>query len=140
MIYQKCWWTLRKVLKCLQKLLWQWWWVNEDKKKKFGYRQFKLFDETDKKLKLEEETENYFKEIENREKSVDKKGFMKYFRYEPTTLVNNLLSQNTQNLRKSLDEIKQQNIKLNKDERNSTNNKNENDRLNMILSIIDRIY
>ena len=65
---------------------------------------------------------------------------MKYFRYEPTTLVNNLLSQNTQNLRKSLDEIKQQNIKLNKDERNSTNNKNENDRLNMILSIVDRIY
>ena len=29
---------------------------------------------------------------------------------------------------------------LNKDERNSTNNKNENDRLNMILSVIDRIY
>ena len=39
-----------------------------------------------------------------------------------------------------MDEIKQQEIKLNKDERNSTNNKNENDRLNMILSIIDRIY
>ena len=39
-----------------------------------------------------------------------------------------------------MDEIKQQNIKLNEDERNSTNNKNENDRLNMILSVIDRIY
>ena len=39
-----------------------------------------------------------------------------------------------------MDEIKQQEIKLNKDERNSTNNKNENGRLNMILSIIDRIY
>ena len=39
-----------------------------------------------------------------------------------------------------MDQIKQQKIKLNKDERNSTNNKNENDRLNMILSVIDRIY
>ena len=39
-----------------------------------------------------------------------------------------------------MDEIKQLKIKLNKDERNSTNNKNENDRLNMILSVIDRIY
>ena len=50
------------------------------------------------------------------------------------------MGQNTQDLRKSLDKIKQQKIKLNKDERNSTNNKNENDRLNMILSVIDRIY
>ena len=39
-----------------------------------------------------------------------------------------------------MDEIKQQKIELDKDERNSTNNKNENDRLNMILSVIDRIY
>ena len=39
-----------------------------------------------------------------------------------------------------MNDIKQQNIKLNKDERNSTNNKNENDRLNNILSVIDRIY
>ena len=39
-----------------------------------------------------------------------------------------------------MDQIKQQKIKLNKDERNSTNNKNENDRLNMILSVIDRNY
>ena len=39
-----------------------------------------------------------------------------------------------------MDEIKQQTIKLNEYERNSTNNKNENDRLNMILSVIDKIY
>ena len=78
------------------------------------------------------------KEIENREKCVDKKGFIKYFSYELTTLVNKLLDQNTQDLKKSLDEIKQQKIKLNKEERNSTNNKNENDRLNTILSVIDR--
>ena len=65
---------------------------------------------------------------------------MKYFSYEPTALVNKLLNQNTQYLRKILDEIKQQKIELNKDERNSTNNKNENDRLIMILSVIGRIY
>ena len=51
-----------------------------------------------------------------------------------------LLGQNTQDLRKGLDEIKQQTIELNKDERNRTNNKNENDRLNNILSVIDIIY
>ena len=39
-----------------------------------------------------------------------------------------------------MDKIKQQKIELNKDERNSTNNKSENDRLNIILSVIDRIY
>ena len=39
-----------------------------------------------------------------------------------------------------MDDIKQQKIKLNKDERNSASNKNENDRLNTILSVIDRIY
>ena len=39
-----------------------------------------------------------------------------------------------------MDEIKQQKIKLNKDERDSTNNINENDRLNVILNVIDRIY
>ena len=83
---------------------------------------------------------NVFEEIENREKNVDKKGFTKYFSYEPTTWVNKLLGQNTQDLRKSLDEIKQQKIKLNEDERNSTNNKNNNDELNNILSVINRIY
>ena len=87
-----------------------------------------------------EKEKRFIKEIKNREKNVDKKGFTKYFSYEPTTLVNNVLGQNTEDLRKSLDKIKQQKIKLNKDERNSTNNKNENDRLNMILSVIDRIY
>ena len=39
-----------------------------------------------------------------------------------------------------MNEIKQQKIKLNEDERNSTNNKNENDELNNILSVINRIY
>ena len=37
-----------------------------------------------------------------------------------------------------MDEIKQQNIKLNEDEINSTNDKN--DELNNILSVINRIY
>ena len=64
---------------------------------------------------------------------------MKYFSYEPTALVNKLLVQNTQGLRKSLNEIKQQKIKSNKDERNSTNNKNENDDGNTMVSVIDRI-
>ena len=69
-----------------------------------------------------------------------KKRFTKYFSYEPTALVNKLLGENTQDLRKRLDNIKQQKMKLNKDERNSTDNKNENGRLNTILSLIDRIY
>ena len=66
--------------------------------------------------------------------------FKEYFSYKPTALVNNLLSENTQDFKKSLNEIKQQKIKLNEDERNSTNNKNENDELNNILSVINRIY
>ena len=98
-----------------------------------------MFDGTDKESKLDEETKNISKEIKNREKCVDKKGFIKYFSYEPTELVNNLLSQNIQGLRQRLDEIKQRKIELNKDERNSRNNKNKNDRLNTILSVIDRI-
>ena len=113
--------------------------LNEAKKKKFDYKKFELLDKTDKKSKLDGETKKIFKEIENREKGVDKKKFMKYFIYEPTALVNKLLNQNTQYLRKILDEIKQQKIELNKDERNSTNNKNENDRPNTILSVIDKI-
>ena len=80
-----------------------------------------------------------FKQIENREKIIDIKKLKKYFSYEPTALVNNLLSQNTQNLRKILNEIKQQKIKLNEDKRNSANNKNKNDELNNILSLINRI-
>ena len=51
-----------------------------------------------------------------------------------------LLNRNTQVLKKILDKIKQQKIELYKDERNSTNNKNENERLNMIVSVIDRVY
>ena len=115
-------------------------WLDEAKKKKSDQKQFELFDKTDKKLTLDEETKKFFEEIENREKTVDKMGFTKYFSYEPTALVNKLLGQNTQDLRKSLNEIKQQKIKLNEDERNSTNNKNENDELNNILSVINRIY
>ena len=45
-----------------------------------------------------------------------------------------------QDLKKCLDEIKQQNIKLDDNERNSTNNNNEYDRVNTILSLNDRIY
>ena len=39
---------------------------------------------------------------------------MKYFSYEPITLVNNLLDQTTQDLKESLDDIKQQKIELGK--------------------------
>ena len=100
---------------------------HEGKKKKLDYKQFELFDETDKRLTLDEETKKYFKEIENREKIVDKKKFREYFSYKPTALVNNLLSQNKQLtlIQKSLNEIKQQKNKLNEDERNSGNNKNK---------------
>ena len=110
------------------------------KRKKLATKGFELLDKTDKKLTPDEETKILFKEIENREKIVDKKKFKKYFSYEPTALVNNLLSQNTQDLKKGLNDIKQQKINLNKDERNSTNNKNKNDELNNILSVINRIY
>ena len=99
-----------------------------------------MVDKAGEKLKLDEETKHFFKDIENREKNVDKKEVMKYFNYEPTALVNKLLSQNTQDFKKRFDKIKQQKIELNKDERNSTNNKNENDRLNTILSVIDQIH
>ena len=40
---------------------------------------------------------------------------MGYFDHEPTTLVSRLLSQNTQDLKKNLDKIKEQKIKLDKD-------------------------
>ena len=58
-------------------------------------------------------------------------------------LVDKLLGQNTQDFKKSLDEIKQQKIKLKEDERNknnSTNNKNKDDELNNILSFIGGVY
>ena len=64
------------------------------KRKKVDYKRFELFDKLNKKLTLEEE----IKEIENREKNVDKKRFLKHFSYEPTALVNKLLDQNTQDL------------------------------------------
>ena len=51
-----------------------------------------------------------------------------------------LLGKNTKDLKKTLDKIKQQNTELNKDERKSAKNSNENDKLNMVLSVIDRIY
>ena len=60
-----------------------------------------MVDKIGKRSKLDGETKNFFKEIENREKDVDKKGaFMEYFNYEPTALVNKLLGQNTQDLKK----------------------------------------
>ena len=47
-----------------------------------------------------EKPKNFIKEIKNREKNVDKKGFTKYLSYERATLVNNLSDQNTQDLGK----------------------------------------
>ena len=98
-----------------------------------------MFDKTDKKLTLDEETKNFLRRLKIKKKLLIKK-IKEYFSYEPTALVNKLLGQNTQDLKKCFNEIKQQKIKLNKDERNSTNNKNENDELNNILSVINRIY
>ena len=75
-----------------------------------------MFDKTDKELTLDEETKNFTKEIKKLRKecclSRDLQNIL-----ATTTLVNNLLGQNTQDLRKSLDKIKQQKVKLNKDER-----------------------
>ena len=78
--------------------------------------------------------------LKNEKKWVDKEGFIRYFGYETSALVIKFLNQNTQDFKKSLDKSKQQKIELNRDERNSTNNQNKNDSLNMILSLIDRIY
>ena len=47
--------------------------LNEAKKKKIDYKQFELFDKTDKRSKLDEKTKNFFKEIENREKDKEPK-------------------------------------------------------------------
>ena len=110
------------------------------KKKKFGYNQFALFDKIDKMITLNEETKKFLRRLKIKKKIVDKKGFLKYFSYKPTALVDKLLDQNTQDFKKSLDEIKQQKIKLKEDERNSTNNKNKDDELNNILSFIGRVY
>ena len=43
---------------------------------------------------------SFFREIKNKEKIFDKKGFSKYFSYGPTALVDKLLGQNTQDLKK----------------------------------------
>ena len=99
-----------------------------------------MFDKTDKKLKLDRETEHFLSRLKLEKKVLIKRDLRNILSYQPTALVNNLIGQNTQDLRKSLDEIKQQKNELNKDEINSANNKNENDRSNMILSVIDRIY
>ena len=68
--------------------------LNEVEEKKVDYKRFELFDKLNKKLTLDKE----IKEIENREKNVDKKRFLKHFSYEPIALVNKLLDQNTQDL------------------------------------------
>ena len=114
--------------------------LNKDEKEKFDHKQLELVDKTDKESKGDKETKYFVNEIKRREKGADKKAFSGYFNYEPSTLVNKLVNQNTQDLKKPSDEIKQEKIELNKDEGNRSNNKNKNDRLNMILSVIDRIY
>ena len=89
--------------------------LNEAKKKKLDHKQFELVDKSDKESKLDKQRKNFIKEIKEQEKGVDKKGFSRYFIYEPSALVSKLLDQNTQDLENSLDEIKQQKIELNKD-------------------------
>ena len=74
-----------------------------------------MVDKLDKESKLDKQRKNFIKEIKEQEKGVDKKGFSRYFIYEPSALVSKLLDQNTQDLENSLDEIKQQKIELNKD-------------------------
>ena len=98
--------------------------LSEAEKKKIDYKQFELFDKKAKKLTLEEETKKNLRRLKIKKKLLTKKVFSKYFSYEPAALVNKLLDQNTQDLGKILDEIKQKNIKSNKDERNSRNIKN----------------
>ena len=114
--------------------------LNWAENKRFDYKQFEIVDKADKETKIDGETKIFIKEIKEREKGVDNREFSGYFNYDPSALASKLSSSNTQDLKKGLDEIKHKMIELNKDERNSTNNKNENDRLNTILSVIDRIY
>ena len=45
--------------------------LSEAKKKKFDYKQFKLFDKTDKNLTLDGETKNLIKDIKDQEKIVN---------------------------------------------------------------------
>ena len=97
-------------------------------------------EEEDVNPKLDKETKDFIEEIEEKEEGVNRNGFSEYFNYELSRLVSKSLNRNTQDLKKNLGKIKQQKIKLDTDERNSTNNKNDIDRLNMILSVIDGIY
>ena len=60
--------------------------LNGAENKTFDYKQFKIVDKTDKESKLDGETKNFIKEIKEREKGVDKKGFRKYSGYEPSAL------------------------------------------------------
>ena len=53
--YEKCWWALRKVSECF-KNDYDADELSEAKKKQFSYRQFELFDKTEKKSKLDRET------------------------------------------------------------------------------------
>ena len=99
------------------------------RRKEFDYKKLKLSndydytsdEEEDAKLKLDEETKNLIGKINKKEKGVDKKGFSEYFDYKPSALVSKVLTQNIQDLKKSLNKIKQQKIKLDSDERNSIN-------------------
>ena len=70
--------------------------INGTKKKNFHYKQFELVNKTNKELKLDEETNSFIKQIREKEKSIDKKGFSKYFNHEPSALVSKLLGQNTE--------------------------------------------
>ena len=84
--------------------------LNEAKKENLNFKQFEIVvDKTYKELKLDGQTKNFNKEIEKREKGVDKNGCTKHFGYEPSALVSKLLIQNTQDLRKSLHKIKKTN-------------------------------
>ena len=60
--------------------------LNGAENKTFDYKQSKIVDKTDKESKLDGETKNFIKEIKEREKGVDKKGFRKYSGYEPSAL------------------------------------------------------
>ena len=50
--------------------------LNEAKKKKFDHKQLELVDKTDKESKLDEETKNFLKEIEKREKVLIKRDLL----------------------------------------------------------------
>ena len=54
MNYEKYWWALGKLLQCLKNDYDNNDRVDEGKNKQFGYRQFELFNKTDKKSKLDE--------------------------------------------------------------------------------------